>query len=103
MLYRKNRLFKNYKKHRYKEEDKVRLEVFHIECQKAVETAELSYLRNMRYKVNNPGTSQKSIGRLSIVMNKCRAPKIPLLINNQFILDCSEKAKRFNDFLLALM
>ena len=28
MLNRKNRLFKNYKKHRYKEEDKVRLEVF---------------------------------------------------------------------------
>ena len=27
MLNRKNRLFKNYKKHRYKEEDKVRLEV----------------------------------------------------------------------------
>ena len=32
-------------------------------------------------------------------MNKCRAPKIPpLLINNQFILDCREKAKLFNDF-----
>ena len=32
-------------------------------------------------------------------MNKCRTPKIPpLLINNRFILECSEKAKRFNDF-----
>ena len=32
-------------------------------------------------------------------MNKCRAPKIPpLLINNQFILNRSEKAKYFNDF-----
>ena len=31
-------------------------------------------------------------------MNKCRAPKIPpLLINNQFILDCREKAKHFNE------
>ena len=58
MLNRKNRLFKNYKKHRYKEEDKVRLEVFRIECQKAVETAELSYLTNMGNKVNDPGTSQ---------------------------------------------
>ena len=33
MLNRKNRLFKNYKRHSFKEEDKVRLEVFRIECQ----------------------------------------------------------------------
>ena len=33
------------------------------------------------------------------VMNKCRAPKIPpLLVNNVFILNCSEKAKLLNDF-----
>ena len=93
MLNRKNKLFKNYKKHRYKEEDNVRLEVFRIECQKAVETAELSYLTNMGNKVNDPGTSQKSYWKIiNRVMNKCRAPKIPpLLINNRFILECSEK------------
>ena len=60
MLNRKNRLFKNYKKRRYKEEDKVRLEVFRIECQKAVESAKCSYLTNMGNKVNEPGTSPKS-------------------------------------------
>ena len=43
MLNRKNRLFKNYKRHRYKKEDKIRLDVFRIECQKAVETAKSSY------------------------------------------------------------
>ena len=100
MLNRKNRLFKNYKKHRYKEEDKVRLEVFRIECQKAVESAKLSYLTNMGNKVNDPATSPKSYWKIiNRVMNKCRAPKIPpLLINNRFILDCREKAKLFNDF-----
>ena len=100
MLNRKNRLFKNYKRHRYKEKDKVRLEVFRIECQKAVETAKLSYLTNMGNKMNDPGTSQKSYWMIiNRVMNKCRAPKIPpLLINNRFILDCREKAKLFNDF-----
>ena len=60
MLNKKNRLFKNYKSHRYKEEDKVRLVVFRIECQKAVETAKSSYITNMGNKVNEPGTSQKS-------------------------------------------
>ena len=100
MLIRKNRLFKNYKKHRYKEEDKVRLEVFRIECQKAVELAKLSYLTNMGNKVNEPGTSPKSYWKIiNRVMNKCKAPKIPPpLINNRVILDCREKAKLFNDF-----
>ena len=71
---------------------------FHIECQKAVETAKLSYLRNMGNKLGNPGTSQKSYWEIiNRVVNKGRAPKIPPLINNQFILDCREKAKRFNE------
>ena len=100
MLYRKNRLFKNYKKHRYKNEDKVRLDAFRIECQKAVEAAKFSYLTNMGNKVNDHGTSQKSYWKIiNRVMNKCRAPKMPpIFINNQFILNCSEKAKHFNDF-----
>ena len=100
MLNRKNRLFKNYKQHRYKDEDKVRLDAFRIECQNAVESAKCSYLTNMGNKVNDPGTSQKSYWKIiNRVMNKCRAPKIPpLLINNRFILDCREKAKLFNDF-----
>ena len=100
MLNRKNRLFKNYKRHRYKEQDKIRLDVFRIECQEAIATAKLSYLTSMGNKVNDPGTSQKTYWKIiNRVMNKCRAPKIPpLLINNRFILDCKEKAKLFNDF-----
>ena len=32
-------------------------------------------------------------------MNKCRAPKIsPLLVNNLFILNCTEKSRYFNDY-----
>ena len=95
MLNRKNRLFKNYKRHGYKVEDKVRLDTFRSECQLAVETAKSSYLTNLGNKVNDPSTSQKSYWKIiNRVMNKCRAPKIrPLLINNQFILDCREKGK----------
>ena len=99
MLNRKNRLLKNYKKHRYKEEDKVRLDTFHIECQIAVATSKSSYLTNMGNKVNDPNTSKKSYWKIvNRVMNKCRSPKIPpLLINNQFILEC-KKVKLFNKF-----
>ena len=100
MLNRKNRLFKNYKKHRYKDEDRLRLDAFRAECQKVVETAKLTYLNNLGKKVNEPGTSQKAYWKIiNRVMNKCRAPKIPpLLVNNMFILNCNEKAKLFNDF-----
>ena len=99
ILNRKNRLFKNYKKHGYKEENKARIDTFRDECKQAVETAKLSYLTNLGKKVNDPNTSQKSYWKIiNRVMNKCRAPKIPpLLVNNVFILNCREKAKLFND------
>ena len=100
MLNRKNRRFRNYKRHGFKAEDKFRLDAFRIECQQAVETAKLSYLTNLGNKVNNPGISPKSYWKIiNRVMNKCRAPKIPpLLVNNLFILNCREKARYFNDY-----
>ena len=65
-----------------------------------METAKLSYLKNLGNKVNSPGTSQKSYWKIiNRVMNKCRAPKIPpLLVNNLFILNCRGKARFFNDY-----
>ena len=100
MLNRKNRLFRNYKKHGYKEEDKKRIDTFRVECKQAVEIAKLSYLTKLGEKVNDPNTSQKSYWKIiNRVMNKCRASKIPpVLVNNVFIMNCREKAKLFNDF-----
>ena len=100
MIRRKNRLFKNYKRHGYKEEDNARLVIFRMECQKAVDKAKHDYLLKLGNKVYDPATSQKYYWKiLNQVMNKSRAPKIPpLLFNNAFILNCAEKAKLFNDF-----
>ena len=100
MLNRKNRLYKNYKRHGCREEDKSRLDTFRSECKLAVENAKLSYLTDLGNKVNDPNTSQTSYWKIiKRVMNKCRAPKIPpLLVNNVFILNCRDKAKLFNDF-----
>ena len=99
MLNRKNRLFKNYKRHGYNPEDKVRLDNFRKECQEAVEVAKLNYLTNMGDKLNNHNTSRKPYWKIiNKVMNKCKAPKIsPILVNNLFILNCWEKAKLFTD------
>ena len=66
-----------------------------MECRQAVETSKLNYLKNLGNKVNDPSISQKSYWKIiNRVMNKCRAPKIPpLLVNNTFKINCSEKAK----------
>ena len=48
------------KEHRYKEEDKVRLEAFRIECQQAVKSAKQCYFTNLGNRVNDPNTSQRS-------------------------------------------
>ena len=50
MLSIKNRFFKNYKRHGYKLEGKVRLDNFRKECQEAAKTAKLTYLANMGKK-----------------------------------------------------
>ena len=86
--------------------DNVRLATFRLECQQAVETAKLNYLKNLGNKVNDPSTSQKTYWKITNrVMNKCRSPppppqkKIPpLLVNSIFILKCSEKVKLFNEY-----
>ena len=100
LLAKKNRFFKNYKKHGYKIEDKNRLDPFRTECHLAVENAKPTNLENLGNKVNDPSTSQNSYWKIiNRVMNKCRASKIPpLLVNNMFLLNCCQKAKLFNDF-----
>ena len=100
MLNRKNRFFKNYKRYGYKLKDKVRLDNFLKECQKAVENGKLTYLASMEKKLNNPNTSQKSYWKIiNKVLNKCKAPKmLPLLVNNTFVLNYREKAKLLTDF-----
>ena len=46
LLKRKNRLYKNYKKHGYKTQDKIRLDKFREECNDAIEAAKTSYYQN---------------------------------------------------------
>ena len=56
---RKYRLFRNYKKHGYKAEDKVRLDAFRRECQEAFDASKKAYLKYLGNKLNYPNTSQK--------------------------------------------
>ena len=51
LLKKKNRLYAHYKKHGYKEDDRLRLESFRSECQEAVMSAKRTYLTNLGIKL----------------------------------------------------
>ena len=53
MLNTKNRLFKNFKRHGYQENDKIRLDNFRKECQDAVDTGKLTDILNLGNKLTN--------------------------------------------------
>ena len=99
-LRKKNRLYRNYKKHGYKDEDKERLNAFREECQSDIEQAKSDYLTRLGNKLKNPLTPQKVYWKIvNKVMNKCKSSRIPpLIVNNDFVTCCREKAKLFNDF-----
>ena len=100
MIKRKNRLYKAYKNHGYRQDDKIRLDNFRIECQKAIEDAKNNYLVNLGNKLHYQHTSGKTYWKiLNKVMNKSKAPKVPpLIVDNTFIVDCKEKVQLFTKF-----
>ena len=97
MLNRQQRLFKKYKKHGYKLDDNIMVDIFREECDLAVQKSKESYLNKIGNKLIDPTTNQKSYWTLvNRVMNKCKASKIPpILINNTFVVNCKEKANEF--------
>ena len=97
MLKKQNRLYRNYKRHSFKSDDKIRMDQFNNECKPAVDHAKQSHLNKLGTKLSDPNISKKSYWKVvNKVMNKCRAPKIPpLLDNNNFITDCKMKANIF--------
>ena len=98
LLKKKNRFFRNYKKNGYKDEDKVRLDSFRIECQEAVESAKLDYLNKLGSSLDDKNTTPKNYWKIiHRALNNCRAKIPPLFHEGQYILDFSAKANHFND------
>ena len=63
MLNRKNRLYKNCKKHGFRAEDKIRLDKFREECKNAIENAKINYLTKLGHKLNDLILPINLIGR----------------------------------------
>ena len=84
LLNRQKRLFRNYKRHGLRPDDKVRVDTFREECNLAIQNAKENYLKKLGNELADPNTCQKSYWKIiNRVMNRCKAPKIPpLLVNN---------------------
>ena len=97
MLNREQRLYRNYKKHGHKPDDKIRVDVFREECNKAISKAKENYLGNLGNELADPSTCRKYYWKIvNKVMNRCKAPKIPPLLNGDgFLFNAKEKAQAF--------
>ena len=100
MLNKQNRMYKNYKKHGFKQCDKILVDTFREDCELRIKEAKINYLNKLGNKLIDSKTSQKSYWKIiNRVMNKCKAPKIPpILVGNKYIINCKEKAEMFASF-----
>ena len=89
MLNRQQRLYKNCKKHGFKNEYIIPVETFRQECNIAIKKSNEEYFSNIGNKLANPDTCQKLYWKLiNRVMNRCKALKIPpILVNNVFVVN----------------
>ena len=103
MLKKQNRIYKNYKKNGFKEDDKAYLEQYRKECSDAIEKSRQKYLFNLGDKLADNRTGQKTYWKIiNKLLNKCKIPRIPpLLIADKFVTCCKQKAVLFNDFFVA--
>ena len=103
MLKKQNRLYKKFKKHGFREEDKIILDLYRNECAKAIEMSKQNYLRDLGGKLADKYTGQKTYWKIvNNLLNNCKVPRIPpLLVDNKFIMDCNEKSSLFNNYFVS--
>ena len=100
MLRKQNRIYKRYKKNGFREVDRIPLDLCRKECDEAIEKCKQNYLLKLGDKLADNRTGQKAYWKiLNKLLNKCKTPRIPpLLVADQFITSCKEKAILFNNF-----
>ena len=99
-LRKQNKLFKNYRRNGYLVEHKKVLDDFKADCTEEIRKAKESYLKTQGNRLADPKLAQKTYWKiLNKFLNKCNLPRIPpLFVNSNFIVNCKEKAKIFNNF-----
>ena len=99
-LRKQNKLYKKFRKNGFKNEDKIVLDKFRVECSEAIHNTRENYLKKQGEKLADPKTAQKTYWKiLNSFLSKCKIPRIPpLFIDGNFIVNCKDRAKIFNDY-----
>jgi len=100
MLSKQHRLYKNYKRHGFKPEDKLRVDAFREECRIAVETSKENHIKYLGSKLANNLTSKKTYWKIiNKIINKCKGTKIPpIIFNHNVITNFIDKVNLFATF-----
>ena len=99
---KQKKIYRNYKINGFKDDDKIKLDNIKDECFQAILTSKENYLKSLGLKLIAKATGQKTYWKiLNGLLNKCKTPRIPpLLVGDQLVVNCKEKAKIFNNYFL---
>ena len=87
MLNKQKRLYKNFKRHGYKAEDKTRVDSFSEECKKAITVAKNAFINKSGSALADPNTSRKTYWKIiNRLLNKSKTPRIPPILQTANLL-----------------
>ena len=98
----KKGFYKKYRLNGFKADDNVIVDRIREECFQAIKTSKENYLKSLGDKLIDKTTGAKTYwGIINSLLKKYKIPRIPpLLVDDEIIIDCKEKAKLFNDYFL---
>ena len=94
--------YKKYRLNGFKADGKVIVDRIRVGCFQAIKTSKENDLKSLGDKLIDKTTGPKTYWSIiNSLLNKCKIPRIPPLLDaDKIIIDCKEKAKLFNDYIL---
>jgi len=102
LLRKQKKIYKRYRVNGFKADDKVKVDNIKEECLHAITDSKEKYLKSLGRKLTDKTTGAKKYWSIvNSLMNKCKISRIPpLLVSNEIISSCKQKAALFNKYFL---
>ena len=100
---KQNRKYKKYRTNGFNDNDHLVLQEYRKHCNEEIQKSKEKYLSDLGEKVADKNTGQKIYWKIvNKLLNKCKIPRIPpLLVANEFIINCRKKATLFDNFFVS--
>ena len=102
LIRKQKNIYKKYRENGFKESDRIILDRIRNECFQKIAGSRDKFLKSLGTKLIDKSTGLKTYWSIvNTLLNKCKIPRIPpLLKNGEFVTDCLDKAKIFNELFL---